>query len=91
MEMHDMICDELFEKKSVAAFMWLISQGRELEAAYDGQLFFITFDKSKEKVSLWINKEEKSFETIEDLVQFGEIKGKKIIDIWNEIDLETLF
>ncbi len=91
MEMHDMICDELFEKKSVAAFMWLISQGRELEAAYDGQLFLISSDKSKKEVSLWINKAENSFETIEDLVQFGEIKGKKIIDIWNEIDLETLF
>lgn len=30
---HDMIADELFHKKSVSALIWLISQGRELEAA----------------------------------------------------------
>lgn len=30
---HDMIADELFHKKSISALIWLISQGRELEAA----------------------------------------------------------
>ena len=29
MELHDMIADELFHKKSVSALIWFISQGRE--------------------------------------------------------------
>ena len=29
MELHDMIADELFHKKSISALIWLISQGRE--------------------------------------------------------------
>ena len=36
---HDMIADELFHKKSISALIWLISQGRELEAAYQNEEF----------------------------------------------------
>ena len=34
---HDMIADELFHKKSISALICLISQGRELEAAYQNE------------------------------------------------------
>ena len=53
---HDMIADELFHKKSISALIWLISQGRELEAAYQNESIFISEDKSKNKVSIWINR-----------------------------------
>lgn len=56
MELHDMIADELFHKKSISALIWLISQGRELEADYQNESIFISTDKSKNKVSIWINR-----------------------------------
>lgn len=78
---HDMIADELFHKKSISALIWLISQGRELR-----QLI-----KSKNKVSIWINKQESLFNSMEKLLQVAEIKGHKLIDVWDEIHLDTLF
>lgn len=89
--MHDLIVDELYDKKSIAAFIWLISQGRELEMSYEGQSFFITSDGSKDKVSMWIDKKEYSFTSVEDMLQLGEIMGHKLIDIWTDIQLGTLF
>lgn len=89
--MHDLIVDELYDKKSIAAFIWLISQGRELEMSYEGQSFFITSDCSKDKVSMWIGKKEYSFSSVEEMLQLGEIMGHKLIDIWTVIQLGTLF
>ena len=89
--MHDLIVDELYDKKSIAAFIWLISHGRELEMSYEGQSFFITSDGSKDKVSMWIDKKEYSFISVEDMLQLGEIMEHKLIDIWNDIKLGTLF
>ena len=89
--MHDLIVDELYDKKSIAAFIWLISHGRELEMSYEGQSIFITSDGSKDKVSMWIDKKEYSFTSVEDMLQLGEIMGRKLIDIWNDIKLGTLF
>lgn len=91
MELHDMIADELFHKKSVSALIWLISQGRELEADYQNESIFISTDKSKNKVSIWINRQESSFDSMEELLQSAEIKGHRLIDVWNEIHLDTLF
>lgn len=91
MELHDMITDELFDKKSISALLWLISQGRELEATYQNESIFISADKSKNKVSIWINRQESSFATMEELLQFTEIEGHKLIDVWDEIHLDTLF
>lgn len=90
MELHDMITDELFDKKSISALLWLISQGRELEATYQNESIFISADKSKNKVSIWINRQESSFATMEELLQFTEIEGHKLIDVWDEIHLDTL-
>lgn len=90
-ELHDLITDELYKKKSLAAMMWLITQGRELEASYDGQSFFISCSGSSKNVSIWIEKEETPFETIEELVELGEIRGYRIIDVWDKIELGVLF
>jgi len=47
---HDMIADELFHKKSISALIWLISQGRELEAAYQIEKQSINMDKQAGKL-----------------------------------------
>lgn len=40
---------------------------------------------------MWIDKKEYSFTSVEDMLQLGEIEGHKIIDIWSDIQLGTLF
>ncbi len=47
---HDMIADELFHKKSISALIWLISQERELEAAYQIEKQSINMDKQAGKL-----------------------------------------
>lgn len=89
--LHDMISDELCDKKSIAALIWLISQGRELEASYQKITFFISSHNSTGRVSIWMDKQEQAFSSIEELIESAEINGNKLIDIWNDIHIDTLF
>lgn len=89
--LHDMISDELCDKKSIAALIWLISQGRELEASYQQRTFFISSHNSTGRVSIWIDKQEQAFSSVEELIESAEISGNKLIDIWNDIHINTLF
>ncbi len=89
--LHDMISDELCDKKSIAALIWLISQGRELEASYQKVTFFISSHNSTERVSIWMDKQEQAFSSMEELIESAEINGNKLIDIWNDIHIDTLF
>lgn len=47
MTLHDIIVEELIVNKSLAALIYLICQGRELEFAVEGKVYFISCDKSK--------------------------------------------
>lgn len=90
-KLHDMIAAELCNKKSISALIWLIMQGCELEASYQKRTFFISCDNSTKQVSIWINKQEQAFSSMEKLVEYAEINGNKIMDIWNDIQISTLF
>lgn len=90
-ELHDIIVDELCDQKSIAALIWLISQGRELEASYQERTFFISSHNSAGRVSIWIDKKEQAFNSVEELIEAAEINGNKLIDIWNDIHIDTLF
>ena len=89
--LHDMIVDELCNKKSISALIWLISQGRELEASYRKRTFFISHHNSTGRVSIWIDNQEQDFCSMEELLESADIDGNKIIDIWNDIQIDTLF
>lgn len=89
--LHDMISDELCDKKSIAALIWLISQGRELEASYQKITFFISSHNSTGRASIWMDKHEQAFSSMEELIESAEINGNKLIDIWNDIHIDTLF
>ena len=64
MNLHALIVDELFEKKSLAALIFLIDCGRELELTLNENKCFISCDGSKKYVSLYVNKNEQSFLTV---------------------------
>lgn len=49
MDLYELIENELFDKKSISALIWLITHGRELEAKYESHLIFIAFSASKIK------------------------------------------
>ena len=40
--LHDIIAEELTEKKSLAALIYLICHGRELEFEFEGKKYFIS-------------------------------------------------
>ena len=91
MNLHDHIQQELLDSKSIAALIWLIEQGRELEFTYQDETCFISCDKSARYVSLWCGKNEQSFETTEHLVREAVLNGKHFLDAWADIRIDTLF
>ena len=88
---HDILVKELFDFHSMAAMIWLVDRGRELEFTYGNKKGFISKDKSAKHVSLWIEENEQAFASTEELIINAIINGETFISIWNEIQLETLF
>ena len=50
MVLHDIIVQELFDMKSLAALIFLINAGRELGFSLEDELYFISCDSSKKFV-----------------------------------------
>ena len=90
-DLYVMMETEFLEKKSVCAFMFLISLGRELEFSLDGKMYFLSCDKAKKYVSLWDKEAEQSFDSIQELVENAMVAGKPFLSVWAEIQIETLF
>ena len=88
---HDHIQQEFLDSKSVAALVWLIERGRELEFTYQDETYFISCDKSACYVSLWCGKDEQSFDTTEQLVEESTLNGKQFLDAWVDSEISTLF
>lgn len=91
MELHDKICAELFEYKSLAALMFLIDCGRELEFMVYGKEYFLSKSNSKKYVSLWENSNEQSFDSVYELISYATIFDKPFINVWNDAELTNLF
>ena len=75
MHIHDLIVNELFNQKSIAALIFLIDCGRELEFKIKGKEYFISCDNSKKYVSLWENKNEQSFDSVLELIKNATIEN----------------
>lgn len=92
MDLHDRIAKELLNQKSLAALMYLLEKGRELECFYQDKHLFLSRYGSKNTCSLCIDgKEEESFDGAEELVEKARIDGKPFLETWDEIKLSTLF
>ena len=91
MNIHDEMVTELYDKKSLHAFIYLIEHGRELEFEYNSKKCFVSQDNSKGYVSIWVDKEEQSFDNIEDLVRKAKIDGRLFKNVWKTIQLGILY
>ncbi len=88
---YDIIVNELCTGKSVAALIYMINRGRELEFKYKDTDGFISRSGSQSYVSLWCNKGEQAFLSLEDLLENAVIDGEKLVDIWADIKIGYLF
>lgn len=91
MNIHEKMVKELYDKKSLNAFIYLIEHGRELEFEYNSKECFISRDNSKSSVSIWVNKEEQAFDNMEDLIRKAKIDGVLFEDVWKIIQLGILY
>ena len=90
-ELHDRIAAELFGQKSVAALLWLIPQGRELEFSCAGEEWFLSMDGSQKTVSLWNGAREQAFADMESLLVQAEIGQEPFLLAWEKAELDFLF
>lgn len=90
MNIHDIIANEFVETKSIASFIYLIELGREVELLYKEHSLFISRDGAKKALSIWVDEDEQSFNSVEELLLDGQIFGKNILEIWNEIEINSL-
>ena len=91
MVIHGLIVNELFNKKSLAALIFLIDCGRELEFKIKGKEYFISCDSSKKYVSLWQNKNEQSFDSVLELIKNATIENMCFLTAWEQAELVYLY
>ena len=84
MNMHDKMAKELFDNKSLKALSYLIEHGRELEFEYDKKICFLSKDNSSGFVSIWVEKKEQYFDSMEQLIEKAEINNVSFEEIWKE-------
>lgn len=90
-EEHELFVNELFEKKSLAALIYLIDNGRELEFKAHGKECFISCSGSKKYVSIWESQEEQSFHSVYDLIKNATIEKVDFLEAWEQAELTYLF
>ena len=91
MDVHDLIVNELFEHKSLSALIFLIDCGRELEFKVNGEKYFLSRDGSRKHVSLWVNKNEQSFDSVPELIENAAIENMAFLSAWEQAELEYLY
>lgn len=91
MNMHDKMAKELFDNKSLKALSYLIEHGRELEFEYDNKICFISRDNSRGSVSIWVEKEEQYFDSMEELIEKTKINNFSFEEIWRTSELNILY
>lgn len=91
MDIHDLIVNELFEHKSLAALIFLIDCGRELEFKVNGKEYFISRAGSTKYVSLWESKYEQSFESVIKLIENATLENMVFLSAWEQAELVYLY
>lgn len=90
--LHGIIIEkELIEKKTFSALIYGIERGREVEFSYNEKEYFISKDGSSKYVSIWIEKEESAYDSVEDLIENHKIEGKCFIDMWEDVEILFVF
>jgi len=89
--MQQYLQDDLINDKSLGALVYLLEKGREFEFTYKGILCFISRSETQREVSVWINKVEYPFDNFDTLAETKIFENKSLLEIWDEIEIETLF
>ena len=89
--LYERIENELLKQKSLAALIYLLESGRELECEIGGEIYFITKSNSPQYISLWHNGTEQSFESIEELLENAVLAGETFLRLWDKMNIVTLF
>ena len=91
MDIHALIVEELFENKSLAALVFLMDHGRELEFKVNEKECFLSCDGSEKYVSLWVNNNEQSFDSVLELIENAAIENVCFVTAWQQAKLKYLF
>ena len=89
--LHDKLTNDLFHHHSLGALIFLINSGRELEFLYKKANCFISKSNSTKMVSIWIDKKEIPFDTMDALIENATVLNEKLIDIFHKTTLIMLF
>jgi len=88
--LYDMIRNELWEKHSISALLYLLNGGRELEFVFSKRTGSITW--IEKKIYLYVEEmDNQIFDTPWDMISKGKIDGKSFFELWNEIEIKVLF
>lgn len=88
---HDLIEKELEEKKSLAAMIYLLEKGREIEFEFAGEAYFMSCDRAQKYVSLWKDKEEQSFDRVEELIENARLGSIAFLSAWKDIKVTYVY
>jgi len=91
MILHGYMEDELCDKKSLGALIYLLEKGREFEFSYKENLCFVSRTETKKEISLWVDKKEYAFDNFDELAESKIFENKSLLDIWVDIEVEYLF
>ena len=91
MELHDRIAAELADNKALAALVWLVQRGREVEFTAGGREWFLSRSGAERYVSLWEGGVQQSFDTVEELVENAVVAGQPFLSAWADARIETIF
>ncbi|OGO86089.1 MAG: hypothetical protein A2Y24_04415 [Clostridiales bacterium GWE2_32_10] len=90
-ELYDIIINELYEDKSISALLYLLEGGRELSFRYENEEFSVTRDKERFYLNSQDSKKSQIYVDAWQLIEKGQVHGKKFMDIWKDIELLTLY
>ena len=91
MELHDLIVKELETTKSLAALLYLVERGREVEFTVGDKGYFLSIHKARQAVSLWNRETEQSFDSMEHLLENAVIGRQPFLTAWKDAKIETIF
>ena len=62
-----------------------------MEFSFNGEVYFLSCDKSRKYVSLWNDQSEQSFNSMEELIENAIISNSTLLSVLPEIQIETIF
>jgi len=89
-KLHDLIVAELINKRSIAALVFLIDAGRELEFSFGGTDFFISKDTKGHGIELAQGNHAEHFEDMHKLICCSTLVSVPFIDAWPNVSLNCL-